>query len=67
MTGSPEPRANRWREKTGSPEGQVVAAARALVEARRWFLGLPDDRELPARLEAALEAAVRALDEQAVA
>lgn len=40
----------------------VVAAARDLVAWRRWYLGLPADRPLPIRLEAALDAAVQALD-----
>ncbi|MEG9528096.1 MAG: hypothetical protein MIL41_20410 [Hyphomicrobiales bacterium] len=67
MTETPlESGANRSAAKTGNPDA-VVAAARALIRARRWFLGLPDDRPLPARLDAALEAAVRALDEQAAA
>ncbi|GEL42906.1 MULTISPECIES: hypothetical protein [Methylobacteriaceae] len=40
----------------------VVAAARELVRSRRWYLGLPDDRDLPDTLQAALDRAVRALD-----
>ncbi|MGV2345624.1 MAG UNVERIFIED_CONTAM: hypothetical protein MIO30_17385 [Methylobacterium ajmalii] len=45
-----------------SPEAQaVVAAAAALVEGRRRFLGLPAGRELPGSWEARLEAALAAL------
>ncbi|MCP1549440.1 MULTISPECIES: hypothetical protein [Methylobacteriaceae] len=40
----------------------VVEAARELVRTRRWFLDLPPDRPLPARLEDTLDRAVRALD-----
>ena len=40
----------------------VVEAARALVRNRRWYLGLPEDRELPDTLQAAVDQAVRALD-----
>ncbi|MEE7440894.1 hypothetical protein [Methylobacterium oryzae] len=40
----------------------VIAAARELVRNRRWYLGLPADRELPDALQAALDRAVRALD-----
>lgn len=37
-------------------------AAREVVKSRRWYLGLPDNRELPARVAAALERALAALD-----
>ena len=40
----------------------VVEAARELVVRRRWFLELPPDRPLPARLEDALDRAIAALD-----
>lgn len=40
----------------------VVAAARAVVRHSRWFQDLPADRPLPCRLQAALEAALQALD-----
>ncbi|WP_331295479.1 hypothetical protein [Methylobacterium hispanicum] len=43
-------------------ERQVVDTARELVKSRRWYLGLPDDRDLPDRLAAALEKALAALD-----
>lgn len=39
----------------------VLAAAVALVEGRRRFLGLPADRPLPSSWEAALEQALAAL------
>ncbi|GJD87245.1 hypothetical protein BHAOGJBA_0745 [Methylobacterium hispanicum] len=42
----------------------VVDAARELVRSRRWFLDLPADRDLPDAMQAALERAVRALDEE---
>lgn len=41
---------------------EVIEAARELVQSRRWFLGLPDDRDPPDRLAAALEKALAALD-----
>lgn len=41
---------------------QVVDTARELVRSRRWYLGLPDDRDLPDRLAAALERALAPLD-----
>lgn len=45
-----------------TPEIQaVLAAAAALVEGRRRFLGLPADRGLPGSWEVALEKAVAAL------
>jgi hypothetical protein len=40
----------------------VVEAANRLVENRRWFLELPDDRPLPDNLAAALERALAALE-----
>jgi len=40
----------------------VIEAARELVRSRRWYLGLPAERELPDTLQAALDRAVRALD-----
>ncbi len=40
----------------------VIEAARGLVRARRWYLGLPPDRDLPDRQAAALERALAALD-----
>jgi len=40
----------------------VVEVANRLVERRRWFLELPDDRPLPDDLAAALERALAALD-----
>lgn len=40
----------------------VVDAARELVRSRRWFLDLPDDRDLPDDLAAALERALAAFD-----
>ena len=39
----------------------VIEAARALVEGRRKFLGLPADRILPGSWEARLEKAVAAM------
>ncbi len=39
----------------------VLAAAAALVEGRRRFLGLPADRALPGAWEGKLEAAIAAL------
>ena len=39
----------------------VIAAAAALVEGRRRFLGLPADRSLPGSWEAQLERALAAL------
>lgn len=45
-----------------TPEVQaVLAAAAALVEGRRRFLGLPADRALPGAWEGELEAAIAAL------
>lgn len=45
-----------------TPEAEaVLAAAAALVEGRRRFLGLPADRALPGSWEAALEQALAAL------
>lgn len=40
----------------------IIEAARELVARRRWFLELPPDRPLPARLEEALDRAIAALD-----
>ncbi|MEQ4598982.1 MAG: hypothetical protein ABN488_14560 [Methylobacteriaceae bacterium] len=40
----------------------VIDAANRLVAWRRWYLGLPDDRQLPDDLAAALERALAALD-----
>lgn len=40
----------------------VIEAARELVRNRRWYLELPEDRDLPDTLQAALDRAVRALD-----
>ena len=40
----------------------VIEAARELVRNKRWYLGLPADRDLPDTLQAALDRAVRALD-----
>ncbi|MCK2057169.1 hypothetical protein [Methylobacterium sp. 37f] len=39
----------------------VIEAARALVQGRRRFLGLPADRVLPGSWEARLEKAVAAI------
>lgn len=41
----------------------VVEAANALVLWRRWYLGLPLDRDIPETLTAALERALAALAE----
>lgn len=41
----------------------VVEAANALVLWRRWYLGLPVEREIPEALTAALEKALAALAE----
>lgn len=43
-------------------ERQAVDTARELVRSRRWYLGLPDNRELPSNIAAALERALAALD-----
>ena len=48
-------------------EREVVEAARRLVGWRRWYLGLPEDRELPDPLQGPLERAVRALDAEEAA
>lgn len=48
-----------------TPEIQaVLAAAAALVEGRRRFLGLPADRALPGSWEAALEKAIATMKER---
>lgn len=43
----------------------ALDAARAVVRHRRWYLDLPNDRELPDALQAALERALAALDAEA--
>ncbi len=40
----------------------VIEAARHLVWRERWRMELPDDREIPDRLAAALERTLAALD-----
>ncbi|SFU50542.1 MULTISPECIES: hypothetical protein [unclassified Methylobacterium] len=40
----------------------VIEAARHLVFRERWRMELPDDREIPDRLAAALERTLAALD-----
>lgn len=45
----------------------VIRAARELVARRRWYLELPPDRPLPARLEESLERALAALDAEEAA
>ncbi len=40
----------------------VIEAARHLVFQARWRMELPDDREIPDRLAAALEKTLAALD-----
>ncbi|WP_264051045.1 hypothetical protein [Methylobacterium flocculans] len=56
------PQAAALEPERTNAERYVVEAARRLVGWRRWYLGLPEDRELPDPQQGALERVLRALD-----